>query len=319
MQQEEFDKLLDRYLKGEASRQEERWFDDFFESYQKSETSWSSFESERTRLEIFSKVRQRIRQASFENHRAKSLWPAWLKVAAMLLVALGMSWFIIGYRSSRHEPTMITQVTTRGQKATLVLPDGTNVRLNAESTLIYPEEFEKNRREVTLSGEGFFEVAKNPDKPFVVRATDFSTQVLGTAFNVSAYRETEHTVTVREGKVQVMWKEDTTASVIVHANEQAVLSSEGLFKKQVDIHRYISWKDGVIYLDHTSLEEMAQVLERWYDVKIIFEHPGLKKCTISGKFSNDQLINILKSVRFIKKIDFTFKDKQTIVLRGKPC
>ncbi len=230
MQQEEFDKLLGRYLRGEASRQEEQWFDDFFESYQKGETMWGPFESERIRLEIFYKVRQRIGQESFENHRTKSLWPAWLKAAAVVLMVIGVSWFIIDYRYLRHEPMLITQVTERGQKTTLVLPDGTKVRLNAKSTLTYPEEFEGNRREVTLSGEGFFEVAKNPDKPFVVHTPDFATQVLGTAFNVSAYREIKRAVTVREGEVQVMWKEDTTASVIVHANEQVVLSSAGLLK-----------------------------------------------------------------------------------------
>ena len=319
MKKEDFDELLDRYLKGEVSPREEKWFDAFFLSYQKGEVNHDFSESQRTKLEIYQRVRQHIQQEDTVNRPAKALWPVWLKIAAMLVVVAGLSWLIIGNPTVKEEVKFISKSTERGQKSTLVLPDGTKVRLNAESTLSYPEKFDNNSREVTLTGEGFFEVTKNPEQPFIVHAPGFSTKVLGTAFNVSAYAENEPTVTVQEGRVEVRLKEDTTSSVILTMNEQAGLADGKLSKKQVDIVRFISWKDNVIYLDETTLGEMAVVLERWYNVKITFENPEVRNCTISGKFSNDQLINILKSVQFVKGIDFTFTDDQTIVLSGKPC
>lgn len=316
MNKDQFDKLLERYLAGKTSPEEEQWFERFFQSYQKGEHNREFDQKESIKYEIYNQIRQQVGPES----KVKTLWPVWLKVAAILLMVVGIGWMVTDIAGNKEKIKLLTKKTARGEKSTIMLSDGTKVRLNSESSLVYPENFTENQREVTLYGEGFFQVTKNPEQPFIVHTTGLSTKVLGTSFNISTYPEEQPKITVQEGKVEVSVTEDSTTNVRLLANQQALFTGKDLLKEEVaDVEQFVGWKDGIIKLNQTSLEEMAQILERWYNVDINFEDPKLKDCTFSGKFTNDQLLNILKSIQFIKKIDFTFQDDHTIILNGNPC
>ena len=319
MHQKEFDELLDKYIRGLCNPEEEKLIHQFFQSYQQGKKPWQPGEAQQARQEIYDSVRQQIHKKEAMPAKTRWLLPVWVRVAAMVSIVVGLSWVAYQYLSSPQEVVLLTKTTARGHKAKIVLPDGTRVTLNAESSLVYPESFDGKNRQVELTGEGFFEVTSDPARPFLVQSPDFTTTVLGTVFNIAAYDEEPASVTVREGKVRVTHAEDSTVMVVLTAHEQAVLSSGGLAKKTIDSDRHFAWKDGIIYLDQTTLQETASILERWYDVDIRFANSSLAGCTMNGKFHNDQLINILKSLAHIKGFQFEFLDKKTILITGESC
>ena len=187
--------------------------------------------------------------------------------------------------------------------------------------MIYSSFAGKAVREVELKGEAFFDVARDTLHPFIVKTGNVKTQVLGTSFNINSYAENKDLkVTVATGKVQVS---DTISnqSVFLTPNEQASFNfkSEALTKQTVDLQEYISWKDNIIYFNKVTINEAVAILEKWYGVKIQLENKAIGDCIISGKYSNDNLKNILDGIKYIKNIDYEFTSGQTIILKGKSC
>lgn len=187
----------------------------------------------------------------------------------------------------------------------LQLSDGTRIYLNADSRLKYPETFGKQTREVELSGEAYFEVRKDIDRPFIVKVGDMRVRVLGTVFNINAYDEMPDVkTTLVNGKVNV---ECPGKSLELAPGEQASLNKtdEGLYKAKVNVALYTGWKDGLFKFERESLENIMKVLERWYDVQVFFYNEELKHSLFSGdlkKYDNIeqhlQMLELTTSVRF---------------------
>ena len=161
-------------------------------------------------------------------------------------------------------------VTTVGGDYQLVLSDGTKVWLNAESEIDYPIEFLGDKREVFLKGEAYFEVAPDPEKPFIVKTTSMQTRVLGTSFNINAY-ENEPNVytTLLTGKVEVMLNKRGNASpVVLKPAMQLKLDKEsGDFSvEKVRVEEITAWRYGVFMFAEDDIEVVTRMLSRWYDV-----------------------------------------------------
>ena len=161
--------------------------------------------------------------------------------------------------------------TPKGGTYQITLADGTKVWLNAASTLTYPSRFENDTREVMVSGEAYFEVATDKSKPFRVNSEGQTVEVLGTAFNISAYsEETATKTTLVEGAVQLI----NQASNAVHRlvpGEQAVFDGADLQISKVDIEPYTAWKDGFFYFDNVSPRKAIEQVARWYDLTVAYE------------------------------------------------
>ena len=214
------------------------------------------------------------------NRNVKAIrWGASLLVAASLALLLLLR-FSAPSEYVVFEATQVAQVISmetnrgihtlkipRGMNKQLTLTDGTQVWLNAESTLEYPETFEgKPNREVYLKGEAYFEVTKNASQPFRVKTDALETLVLGTSFNVRAYSKEDTQVTLVEGSVKVSDK---------HQNELRLQPGEHtdqkLNKTKVEkADDYHSWAEGMFYFDHTELVEIMRELGRWYNINIVF-------------------------------------------------
>ena len=165
--------------------------------------------------------------------------------------------------------------TPRGMDFKVILPDGSEVWLNAESTLTYPSRFHEAQRIVELDGEAYFKVAKDSARPFIVRSGKLETQVLGTSFNFRNYIHSTPHVTLVEGRVLVTGHD---TSVTLHPNEDAQISDDGTIRvTQVDPRSYTAWVDGYFYFDNASLEEIMRELGRWYNLNILFENPEAMK------------------------------------------
>lgn len=202
------------------------------------------------------------------------------------------------------------------KKATykVVLTDGTEVFLNSESKLTYPTAFSSKTRTVQLEGEALFNVTKSQHKKFIVKVGQVDVQVLGTVFNVNAYKERKQIVTTLvEGKVAVTAKHN---KLNLQPNEQAIFTNDTFSKKNVDAQRFASWVNGVFYFDGMTLANMMHQVERWFDIQITFKDKSLTNKTFRGVIKKDQslglIFNIIENtakVKVEKKGGLYFIDK----------
>lgn len=209
-------------------------------------------------------------------------------------------------------PKEVTKQTTFGQKQIIRLPDGSTVHLNAGSKLTYTEPFQDNKRKVSLTGEAFFEVARDEQRPFVIHSGVVSTKVLGTSFNVRAYPDEQQiVVSVETGKVGVNL-EETEQNVEINPTEQATYmeGQNALSVSTFDRQEVIGWKDGIIQFKDMPLSRVITKLERVYGVEFHINNPDLKlEEKYSGVYKNAPLDRILQGVSFAVGFDYDLDDK----------
>ena len=174
-----------------------------------------------------------------------------------------------------EKPEMHTLTTPAGGFYQVELSDGTQVWLNAASSLVYPSFFDEKERVVELYGEGFFRVAHDARRPFKVKANRVVTEVLGTEFNMRTYSRKDLHVTLLKGSVKVK-EEQSQAEVVIRPGEDAFLQADGSFEvREVDIDDYYLWTKGYFYFDKESLVEIMSELGRWYNVEVIFRNEAV--------------------------------------------
>ncbi|GAB3655551.1 DUF4974 domain-containing protein [Echinicola sediminis] len=186
-------------------------------------------------------------------------------------------------KSGTNKPKYNVLVIPRGESFKLQLADGTKVWLNSETIIKYPSAFAKDIREVEFTGEAYFEVAKDADRPFVLHSQSQTIRVLGTAFNVTSYQDEENIITTLvEGSVAVDLS--SGESLVLSPNEQGRLNkvSGSLTKKEVQVENFISWKDGIMYFENLELQVLLARIARWYDIEVLFENQGLKTRKFTG-------------------------------------
>jgi ferric-dicitrate binding protein FerR (iron transport regulator) len=198
--------------------------------------------------------------------------------------------------------TYITKHNKFGQRSIIQLSDGTKITLNANSTIKYPKTFGAIRN-VELEGEAYFEVMKNPKKPFIVHMGSFTTQVLGTSFNVNTSSEPgKIEVALVEGSVKVN-DQLSGNHLTLKPNEKVVFDklSKKLLKSDFDAELLTSWKDGILKFKNASFEEIAKALYATYGITIInlSKHKNWK---YTGEFKNTDYISIMKSICFSKNL-----------------
>lgn len=158
-------------------------------------------------------------------------------------------------------------IVPKGKRSSLLMPDGTKIWIASGSELEFPTMFTNNKRQIRLSGEAYLEVAKDRTKPFTVNGDDFSVEVLGTKFNISAYRgDTSKQVVLLEGSVKV--NSGSKRSLTLSPNQMATITQNNITASEVDAYDYISWKDGILSLSSYPLNQVLHYLERYYDVEI---------------------------------------------------
>lgn len=190
----------------------------------------------------------------------------------------------------------------KGAEFDLVLADGTQVWLNAESKLKYPVAFGSKERVVELEGEGFFKVSKDAIRPFRVKTKSQVVEVLGTEFNVDAYPDDGYVyTTLVEGKVKV----DTDGkSLELVPGMQSVVGNQEMYTRKVNAEDVVSWKNGMFVLEDKTLEEIMSKLVRWYDFNIFYQNQALKEITFKGKIpryaSFESILDILERTGEVK-------------------
>ena len=202
--------------------------------------------------------------------------------------------------------------TPRGGTYHVVLTDGTKVWLNADSRLRFPQRFADARREVTLVGEAYFEVSKNPNRPFVVKTKGQKIAVVGTSFNVAAYMDDEaEQTTLVEGEIVV-----STAQHIHHLSpgDQAVIQAGGVAIAKVDTSPFVAWKSGFIAFNEETLEHIMRGIGRWYNVDIHFEGVD-KQLRFGGMVSRyTNVSEVLRRLELTGQVHFTIEERGIVVI-----
>jgi ferric-dicitrate binding protein FerR (iron transport regulator) len=274
----------------------------------------------------------------------------WLAAATLIAVIAG-GWYFF---SSQSGNTVIasappakevnnSEVSTKyGSKTRIQLPDGSQVWLNAGSKLNYTNEFGKTIREVQLIGEGFFDVVKNVDKPFIIHTASIDIKVLGTQFNVKSYPgdKTSETSLVR-GSVEVVVHKRPDQKYVLKPNEKIVVLNDDLissspspqsvviktkevkepiiaiknltYKKGDSVSVETAWAYNKLSFEDESFVEVAKKMERWYDVEFVFRNSKMEDIRLQGSFIRETLAQAMEALKYTNRFKYEIDGKKVTI------
>lgn len=211
--------------------------------------------------------------------------------------------------------TVFNTITTpRGEQYQLILQDGTKVWLNAATSLKFPVAFKGRQRTVELSGEAYFEVARNKKKPFLVSAHGTTVQVLGTHFNVNAYKDDSGVITtLLEGSVRVARGKSNT---LIAPGQQALAAENqtNIIVKSADIEETMAWKNGFFTFHNTPITEIMKTLARWYDIEVEYQGKVSDKQFGGTIARNMDVTEILNNMQLTGAIHYKIQGRRVIIM-----
>lgn len=307
MNDTEFNTLLELYLKRECTPEQKEWMEQWFDRLSEEGSGEEpAVDREMVMRRLKDRIDQQIKRQNFFS------LPALLRVAASVIIIISLgSWIYLHFHSTKSVQ-YITMSAARGKQLKLLLPDGSGVILNAGSVLRYPENFKENRTITLQEGEACFDVANDPVHPFTVTSAGIQTQVLGTTFNVQAYRSLDEvTVTVIRGKVAV-GSSGQKLPMLLTPDEQAVIqrNTGARQKKKVNAAAIAAWTAGKLVFKNETLQHVAAMLENIYDIKIVFKDEATKGIRFTANFSStDSLEKILFAIAKANKLNWSVRNK----------
>lgn len=208
-----------------------------------------------------------------------------------------------------------TLSTAKGETYVLTLPDKSKVWLNAESNLTFSTTLNRHGiRKVKLEGEAYFEIFKDKAHPFVVETNQQEVEVLGTHFNLSAYKQEHTKTTLLEGSVKVSPRVESLTGMVIKPGQMAELNGADLKISNVDVNDAVAWKNGLFVFDNERLEVAMLKLERWYNVEVVYQNEALKKLEVGGSITRyGSITKILKMFEKSGKLKFVINDKKVTV------
>ncbi len=289
---------------------------------------WHENLQERSHLKMLNNIKSRIQADRSQmnptfRRKYKINWNlSWgYKVAATVLL-FGLFAYIsnLDYTANAVNDEGVQELATKknpyGQKSTIFLSDGTIIYLNSGSSISYLKGFQKDKREIQLTGEAYFEVAEDADRPFTVISHGIATTALGTIFNIRAYSNNAVTVSLAEGKVQVEFQNehDGFQDQYLVAGEQVAYNKDLKTVKRGYFNPKISgWKDGILYFENANQKEVFEALELWYGLSFLISEPFEEEWRINASYDNQNLESILASLGYIQGFDFKILDKEVLI------
>lgn len=326
--------LLEKYMQGLTTPEEEKALLDWIQHDGDARSTISAFYEKRWKetpdtgvsaelqYKMLMNIKQNICQHETENQSAagrKIVWMNVMKYAAAILVTMVVSVFSAYYfYSSESDVKNFVVYADKGRRSNLVLPDGTKVWLNSDSKLEYDNTYGVKERKIRLTGEAYFEVAKDKEHRFLVSTGLMDVEALGTAFNVQSYpNEDEITTTLLEGKVKIS---TPGQEAILLPNQQACFgkSSNGLSVIEVENAKYSnSWTKGEFAFNGATLEEIANELSRMYNMEIKFDSDEIKEYNFSGVIKNNSLTNVLEIISLTSPVVYEVVNDSIILDKQK--
>ena len=340
--------LIFRYLSGSASEKESKKLFDWLDQDERNKQVFVSLK--KMDLEIrtgindavdegaaYTRFITRVKKDSKQdiNIRLKRIGYPALKYAALviLILSLGLVAYFGGRKSGQLAGSDNFEIhVPYGGKSSVILPDGSNIWLNAGSNLRYNKDFNSNYREVFLEGEALFDVEKN-DIPFIVHTSHLDIHVMGTTFNVKSYPDEDKIeTTLIEGDIrieignskklihikpnqQLRYKKSLDAADILLLDKEKKRKNE-VFQdrnltiyEEVDVLEAVSWQSGELYINEETLESLVKKLERKFDVSFRFEDEELKNYSYSGTLRDFPLEQVLEALKLTSQVNYTVSEK----------
>ncbi len=232
---------------------------------------------------------------------------SFMRIAAAFVLGLFVASAIVSLIFSERETSSSLQhiTTPYGARTNFQLPDGSNVWLNAGSTLSFPSKFEKNRT-VELTGEAFFEVKKGT--PFIVSTNLGKIEVKGTSFNVKSYENEIFETTLETGVIQFM-ASDSSDKIVLKPGDQLSSDGKNISLTVVETEFFTSWKDGKLIFRDESLPVIAKSLERWYNIRIeLDDDPDLSKILFTGSIEMESFTEVMDLIKITSAIDYSYNE-----------
>ena len=306
--------LLTKYFSGSATESEteelERWRtrhvdnDRVMKDYK---AIWDLAREEEPFITNTEKALKKVKQKLDERPTAKQrrLPLKWVARIAGLALVLAGTWLFMTF-FIQNSSVQITEVSTmKGEKKEILLPDGTRVTLNGSSLLRHPERFAGEIREIWFEGEGYFSVAKNRVKPFVINSGEARVKVLGTAFNLrSRSSETHIKIAVTEGKVAFSERDAESAPTLLTAGEQAELDikTKKIAKSETANENFLAWKTGKIVFKNTPLARVAADLSEYYQTPVVVQSDSVGVLEFTSVFDRVALEDALRIIELSMKV-----------------
>ncbi len=319
---EQIDIIIAKKLAGEASEEDTRLLDEWLAAdagnktvYEQVAKAWQRSEellngTSFNKSAAWDKVASRI--AAPPQVKKPKVMPLWIKyasgIAAILLVGL------IIMRPGA-DSGMVTMIADAGN-LDVVLPDNSHITLRKGSKLTYPKEFAANTRNVSLEGEAFFDVHRDVTKPFIIDAQSVDVKVLGTSFDVTC-NETDATVTVATGKVQMTAKQKTSNYVILTPGEHGIYKKQQLTETTIEGTNYLFWKTGRLIYENKSLEYITNELSQLYAAKLMLDAtmtPDMRQQLINISFNNQTIEEILNELCLVAQCRWQQTDNNYVIL-----
>ena len=323
MDKEYFKILIEKYLDGNASTAEvkelcewiknndslDRWI---MQAIERSDSHLDEEVYER----LYTRIKEDIESREKKSHRRFSFVPMLRWAAVVLPIIAALAVYELGL-DSKVDTLPLVVTAESGERAKVQLPDGTKVNINSASQISYPHDFNGERRIVELDGEAYFEVTPDKERPFVVKAAGLEITVLGTAFDVCAYKDdSEVSVVLLTGKVDVASESDRYVmqpdEKLVYDRNTGTMQVGKVYSKE-----YVEWTDGNLRFENESLENIVKVLSRVYNVKIVFDSAFPEgQYFFTGSIGSGGITNALDILSMTSSLHYEVRDS-VIVLHKK--
>jgi len=326
MENQEYKQMIDRYFRGQLADEEYNELTEYLQDsehlklFDEQKRQWEENPeaapvSTGNWLRLQPKI-NRQKSTSAGKTISRRLWIKVASAAALLAVGLFLGHIVSLYLpgTGLYREPMVFE-TPRGEKSMVKLPDGSQVWLNANSKLIC-HSFTSRSRDVELSGEAFFRVTHNKKSPFRVKTDECEVEVLGTEFNVMAYKNFGYKeITLLSGKVDVRVK---NAQKVLTPGEALTIKGNKVWVSETNASRSSAWVDNKFDFQNISLSELVKRLENWYDVDIELDNPLNKDVTFSGTFKNEETIwQVLDAIQVYLPVSYEKTDLRKIKIKVK--
>ena len=322
-----FLKILHKYQQGKSTKEEKDFLEGYYNLFEEEEDvlkSMSEKEKQEYKMEIRESVLGKIYNIQSYGSKVRYTGRKSLRLAAaivLFMIAGAFAFYLVNRDQDYNSAEKVVEVNKDNR--VIFLPDGSKVILSAGSKLNYPSSFDGlENREVTLIGEGYFDIRHNASRPFIVHSGKIETVVLGTAFNVRAIAGQENiTVTVTRGKVKVVDLEKNKVLGIITPNQQIVYNVKKVnsVMNSVDTENYLTWMNADLLCDNLTLAEVVELVQDRYKVKIAIEDPSILSQRFTTTFSNkEKLDNILETICLFNNLEYAFDStRSTFIIKNK--
>lgn len=310
------DKLLQLYFEGHTTDEQSRLITEWLDADEANMTHYQQL-CRLYEISFWHEVPEVVTKLFPKKIKLKHIWRKVIEIAAIFILGFALHyWVRLPFVDAEEDIAIQTIHVPAGQNAQLILADGSRVWLNAGSTLNFPTRFAKGKREVSLSGEGFFEVKANKDKPFIVSTSNYDIKALGTSFNVRAYKQSKDFETaLLTGKVEIT-DHATNLLLPLTPDNRAILTDNRLSVVPMQHIDYFLWRKGILYFDE-SLMEVLKKLELYFDVNIQVNNKSIlqNKLHSTAKFrTRDGLYHILDVLQLTHHFTYKKDDEKNLII-----